>query len=167
MKHLKLIIILSIFCFPLCGQNKVIVDERINQPVLYGRCNLEGIEDSTWYQQYYDDYIVDEGILSGINTGLLMASDIQIILGTWCSDSKKEVPRFYKIMKQTGYPISGIDMICVDRSKESKHTRVAELNIERVPTFIFYINGKEYARIVERPITGSLEGDLLKYFDSR
>lgn len=166
MRILTFVSLFFLLFYPVYGQNTVIVDERINQPVLYGPCTMEGIQDSSWYQGYHNDYHVDADLLSGLNTDLLMAADIQIVLGTWCSDSKREVPRFFRILEYLGYPLTHIEMICVDRSKEAKKTPVAELGIERVPTFIFYINGEEYARIIERPRTGSLEGDLLKIFDS-
>lgn len=47
------------------------------------------------------------------------------------------------------------------RSRESDKSInyfVEELKVERVPTFIFYRDGKEAGRIIENPKAGMLEG---------
>ncbi len=86
-------------------------------------------------------------------------------MGTWCKDSKREVPRFYKILENAKFQKNKISLIGVDSTKENyKKSPTGEekgLNIIRVPTFIFYKNGIDVNRIIEYPIE-SLEKDLLK-----
>lgn len=81
---------------------------------------------------------------------------ITLFLGTWCGDSKQEVPKFYKVLEACNFPLDQLSVIAVSRKpnmyKQSPQHEEAGLNIHRVPTFIFYINGKEINRIVEHPI---------------
>ena len=49
----------------------------------------------------------------------------------------------------------------MDRNKSSSGTEIQSLNIELVPTFIFYKNENEIGRIIETPEI-SIESDMLK-----
>ncbi len=84
-------------------------------------------------------------------------------MGTWCSDSKREVPRFYKIIKLINYDENKIELICVDRKKEVTNYDVSNYDIKYVPTFIFLKDEKEIGRIIESP-KQKLEEDLLEIF---
>ena len=86
---------------------------------------------------------------------------IKIVFGTWCSDSRREVPRFLKILDELKFDQNNLTMICVNRDKEADSTEVKDLDILFVPTFIIYRNNAELGRIIEEPKT-TLEGDLKK-----
>jgi len=77
--------------------------------------------------------------------------DITVFLGTWCSDSKREVPRFFAIADEVNNSNFHYTLIGVDRSKQDGAGKAKAAGIERVPTFIFYQKGKEIGRIVETP----------------
>jgi len=85
-------------------------------------------------------------------------------LGTWCGDSKKQVPRILKVLEQAEFPNERLEIIALDRRpgryKKSPTGEEKGLNIIKVPTLIFFKNGIEINRIVERPIA-SLEEDIL------
>jgi thiol-disulfide isomerase/thioredoxin len=83
---------------------------------------------------------------------------ITIVLGTWCSDSRREVPRFMKIIDLWGFPREKIRFIGVDINKIAPLEEYSGLDIERVPTFIFFEKKIEKGRIIEVPVT-SLEQD--------
>ena len=83
-------------------------------------------------------------------------------MGTWCEDSHREVPRFFKILEAVGHPESKLTMIAVNRKKEAPNGEEGPLNIQRVPTIIVQKYGKEIGRIIESPSTGYLERDLLE-----
>jgi thiol-disulfide isomerase/thioredoxin len=84
-------------------------------------------------------------------------------MGTWCGDSKKEVPRLYKVLEASNFPMEQLSVIAVSGEaslyKQSPQHEEKGLNIHRVPTVIFYKNGKEVNRIVEHPIS-SFEKDI-------
>ena len=85
-------------------------------------------------------------------------------MGTWCGDSKREVPRFIKILESVDYPMENLKIVAVDKRrdfyKKSPQGEEWGLNIRRVPTFIFYKNGREINRIIETPVT-TLEVDIV------
>jgi thiol-disulfide isomerase/thioredoxin len=115
---------------------------------------------STWYIKGLNDYTYNESvlqILKGINTDNL---NIKIVMGTWCPDSRREVPRFMKILDGWDFPINKVQFIGVDDSKRSPVGEYDGLGIQRVPTFIIYKNNSEAGRIIENPTT-SLEQDIL------
>jgi len=89
--------------------------------------------------------------------------EVVVVLGTWCSDSRREVPRFLRIADLAGIPGDRVSLIGVDRAKKGGDVPVDGYAIERVPTFIFMKDGKEIGRIVETPAT-TLEGDMLTIF---
>ena len=89
---------------------------------------------------------------------------IQIFLGTWCGDSKREVPRFIKLVNSINFPTNQIELIGLGASdslyKKSPQGEEKGLGIFRVPTIIIYRKGAEINRINEYPAL-SLEKDLL------
>ena len=86
---------------------------------------------------------------------------ITIVLGTWCPDSRREVPRFLKILQSSNFPMDQVTFIGVDSYKVAPVENYDNLNIERVPTFIFYRNKVEVGRIIEYP-KSSLERDMVQ-----
>ena len=92
---------------------------------------------------------------------LLKDVEILTFLGTWCEDSKREVPKFVKILESAGYPVEEVRVVAMTRDKNTPQNYEEGLDITNVPTFIFYKDGKELNRIVEFPIE-DLESDMLK-----
>jgi thiol-disulfide isomerase/thioredoxin len=146
--------------------NKVFKDDKGTEKLL-GIINKEGLETApfnTWFDPNYDDYLVNDKIVKKLKDSLNQYT-IKVFLGTWCGDSKKEVPQFYSILDATNFPESQLEVIAVDNTeeayKQAPNREEKGLNIHRVPTFIFYKNGKEVNRIVEHP-NETLERDMLK-----
>ena len=145
--------------------------ERV--PVLYGICtqeNLAASPYSTWFTKSYDAYTPNEEVLRLLKKENFKDVSIKVFFGTWCGDSKREMPHFLKIMNDISFPASKITMIAVGNSdslyKQSPQHEEANLSIFRVPTFIFFRNGKEINRIVEFPVN-SLEKDVLAILDNK
>jgi thiol-disulfide isomerase/thioredoxin len=115
---------------------------------------------SSWYIKGYDDYQYNTAavnLLMDLNkTGI----SIKIVMGTWCSDSRREVPRLMKILDLWQFPKSGVTFIGVDDAKRSPVGDYEKLDIQRVPTIIIYKNNIEAGRIIENPVT-SLEQDMV------
>ena len=106
------------------------------------------------------DYDIDVTTADSLND-VLQGIDITVVMGTWCSDSQYEIPELYKILDFVNYPTDKINLICVDRDKNGEGDEVDSLNIELVPTIIFYSDGTELGRIVEYPEV-SMEKDMMK-----
>ena len=168
MKTFSLIILLVISGTLLPQEKyKLILDENSGKQVLIGEITRNAFKDTSfawWFNSEYDTYNPDKLILDSI-ARKLKDVDITIVLGTWCSDSRREVPRFLKILDSLKYSLDKIKMIAVDRNKEDLNGAVDSFSIELVPTFIFYREGKEIGRIEESP-KETLEKDFNKIVNS-
>lgn len=115
---------------------------------------------SDWYVTAREEYTPDRAVIERLRTAVSDDLSILVVLGTWCPDSRREVPRFMKIVEETGFPVERLAFVGVDISKLAPVGGYDTLNIERVPTFIFLKNKIEAGRIIETPVT-SLEQDML------
>ena len=87
-------------------------------------------------------------------------SRVTVYLGTWCSDSRRELARFWRALDQAGGEVVfELDYVGVDRDKKRPAERLAGLGLEYVPTFVVEIDGVEAGRIVEESPNG-IEHDL-------
>jgi thiol-disulfide isomerase/thioredoxin len=115
---------------------------------------------STWYLKGYDDYQFNS---DAINKLLEINKDnltIKMVMGTWCPDSRREVPRFMRVLYIWQFPTERLAVLGVDNAKLCPIGDFDKLNILRVPTFIIYKNNIEVGRIIETPVT-SLEQDMV------
>lgn len=113
-----------------------------------------------WFTENYNLYEIDTEVLSSLKP-LLKEISIKAFMGTWCGDSQEQTPVFYKILDAAEYNFNKLEMVTVNRSKSTPDNLQEGFNIERVPTFIFYKEGKEIGRIVEFP-QETIEADMLK-----
>jgi thiol-disulfide isomerase/thioredoxin len=115
---------------------------------------------SEWFLNGYNSYKFNPDIVNKLTEISKEGITIKIVMGTWCPDSRREVPRFMRIIDEWNFPMDKITFIGVDIAKLSPVREYDYLNIERVPTFIFYKNNIELGRIIENPKT-SLEQDMV------
>jgi thiol-disulfide isomerase/thioredoxin len=88
---------------------------------------------------------------------------VLLIMATWCPDSKRELPRFFAIMDGAGMNEAALTMVGVDRTKKDPDGLTEKWGITRVPTFVFFRNGQEAGRVVEKlPAGATLEGEIAK-----
>jgi len=109
------------------------------------------------YQDRKNDYHADASVMEMMKTYVKPEDRVEVIMGTWCSDSLREVPKFLRIVddlkSQYGMALP-VTFMAVDRAKQKP------VKVEKVATFIYYRGGRELGRIVERP-QGLFEDDLL------
>lgn len=145
--------------------NKKIEDPNRHKQVMLNQCTREGITSFPEFKESYDpnykSYTPDSTSFNELSK-LLKGKKVTIVLGTWCGDSKFQVPHFLKIMDALKIDEDKISFIAVDGSKHAENGLIDNLKITNVPTFIFTDKkGVEVARITERP-TETLEKDMLK-----
>jgi thiol-disulfide isomerase/thioredoxin len=121
---------------------------------------FRGMPHAEWFIKGYESYNPDVQVIEKLKAIPAGDLSIKIVLGTWCPDSRREVPRFMKILDMWGFPQESVTIIGVDISKNAPVGGYADLGIERVPTFIIMKNKVETGRIIENPVT-SLEQDML------
>lgn len=146
-------------------QNKEIVNEK-GATILSGRNASYMMKQGTyqeWFYKNYNAYTVDSNMIPQL-TSSLKGKKIEVFLGSWCGDSKREVPRMLKILESAGFDTASLHLVFVDyvlnHYKQSPQHEEKRKNIHHVPTFIIYnSNNREMGRIVESPVM-SLEKDL-------
>ncbi|MDT0691053.1 thioredoxin family protein [Salegentibacter sp. F188] len=115
---------------------------------------------SRWFEAGYSDFDPNDEAMQTIKENI-SDYEITLVMGTWCVDSKRETPKFFKILDEANYDTEKLTSIAVDTNKSTPGDIQEELNVEMVPTIIFYKDGKEVNRFVEYP-QESIEEDIAK-----
>lgn len=127
-----------------------------------GKVSKQDLENDTsrtaWFQTEFLDYkpTFTEG-----QKKILKSREFQvvIILGTWCSDSRTQVPRLYKVFYELGIQ-PNITLITTDKTKKVIEPGYVDITAKYVPYFIFRDSkGQDIGEIIESP-RKSLEADL-------
>lgn len=164
MKIVALFFLLFASTYGLEAQNQTKTDSKINKKVLWGRITLEAFSMDLcqdWYAPEYVAFVPKTKIIKKLKELDLSNISIELILGSWCHDSHREVPRFIKILNAINFQFDQLQMNALDTFKTSPDYNTNGHKIAYVPTVIVYRNGKEIGRIIESP-KKSLEKDLLK-----
>jgi TonB family protein len=129
----------------------------------FKRQELEQNAYKKWFEKRYDKYDLDREILEEIN---IPEGDFNILIfmGTWDKDSRREVPRFLKIVDSLHLDPSDVILYGLDKQFSSISKKEDSWDIEFLPTIIFLLEGHELGRINERPYY-SLEDDFSYYTD--
>jgi len=125
---------------------------------------------SSWFNKVYEAYTPDAKIVKEL-THVFKNENFQVdvYFGTWCSDSKREVPKLIKLLELSQFNSKNLDLIGVDRDKvipDMSEEKREVLNVFNVPTIIVYQNGEEVNRFVEYA-QESLAQDMLKIFSKK
>jgi thiol-disulfide isomerase/thioredoxin len=141
--------------------------------ILYGTCTKDSLITEPfgkWFNTGYESYTPNTVTVSNLQKQSFENISIKVFFGTWCGDSKREVPRFLKLLSSISFPEKKIQIVALGGSdslyKQSPGHEEAGLGIFHVPTFVFYKNGIETNRITEFPVF-SLEKDLLSIFSNQ
>lgn len=144
--------------------NKTAIDSTSQKEILIGKCTLEGLMSNEVFNTAFKTenkyYKIDSNTVEVLRNKI---DNITIVLfmGTWCGDSKEQVPRFYMIMDMLAYDTHSIKIYCNKRGKYADDPYANQFNILKIPTFIIFKDGVEIGRIVETPKL-SLEKDLVE-----
>lgn len=94
-------------------------------------------------------------------------AQVEVYLGTWCSDSERELARFFRALDESGSMVPfEIRYIAVDRKEKRPLELLHDLDLQYVPTFIVRRNGNEIGRVVEStPLGIGIEGAVLSLLD--
>lgn len=113
----------------------------------------------TWLKSGTDSYKPDENSIKYLAAHLPQYKMV-VFLGTWCDDSQSMIPKLYKILQLTNYPMKNYTMYGVDRTKQANFEEHKIYNIQNVPTIILFRDRFEVGRIVET-LHKTMEADLI------
>jgi len=142
--------------------NLVVPDTIDDGMMLLGIVNRDAFKNelfSEWYKENHTEHILDSTTIEALSPKLNDFS-IKVFMGTWCSDSQREVPALFKILDAANYDYSKLSIIAVSHDKDTPNHLEKGLDIKYVPTIILYKEGKEIGRFVEFA-QENLEKDLL------
>jgi len=143
-----------------CAINKS-VQKNHEELVLNGKITRNDLMNKfPWFQDNYNRYHPKDSIIDQIKN-FPFELKVIVFMGTWCDDSKDEVPKFFKIADALHLYDAQMNIIALDRNKHCDSVDISPYKITLVPTFIFYKDGNEIGRIIEGP-RESIENDLLK-----
>ncbi len=138
------------------------VKEETNPEILVGKQDRSALEKEpykSWFDKNYKEYHADAKAVKELSLHLENIS-IKVFMGTWCEDSQREVPAFYKILDHTSFDYKNLELITVTEEKDTPEGFEKGLDITNVPTLIFYKDKKEIGRFVEFA-RETLEKDML------
>ena len=159
----KLILITFIGILTSCNAQQKVTATKNKSGDLVGFANKESFNQTPykgWFDQKFASYNPDAATISSLKKEL-KGIKIKGFMGTWCGDSKRETPRVFKILEAADFKMNNLELVTVNRSKRTPNNLQEGLNIFKVPTFIFYKDGKEIGRFVEYA-RETLEKDMLK-----
>jgi len=105
---------------------------------------------SRWFEPRFKSYHPDKTSMQTIENNI-HDYELVMFMGAWCPDSHREVPRVFKILEDSGYDMDKLKVYTLNTRKQSADKTEQEYGITNVPTVIFFKDGKEVNRFVERP----------------
>lgn len=174
---MKFLIYLGLFASALnCGsptEDKAATSETSTPPiekeaeqqsdVLVGIVQKEDLTKAphaAWFDPMYQAYEPGTEALETIKENI-HDYGIKVFMGTWCGDSKREIPKLYKLLELSDYDMDKLEMNGVKLDKTLPNDLQEEYDVHHVPTIIFYKNGEEAGRFVEYP-QEEFEEDIAK-----
>ena len=133
-------------------------------PVWYGAVDPARLDAAfPAYAAEREKYVPAEEWLARLRSAVLRY-ELTVAMGTWCGDSREQVPRLQKVLAALGQqsPFAAPRLISVDRSKTIDPADWAYGVVELVPTIVVSTGGAELGRIAETPASGSIEEDLVR-----
>lgn len=137
-----------IICSNMNAQNKITTDS-LGRKILVGQFSWEDWnKEMNW--QIPQDYCINISNCFHLSV-IINQKKIKFLIfaGSWCSDTKSELPKIIKIFQSCEFP--SYELIGVDRAKYEPTMRFVEYNIERVPSLVVLSNNQEIGRIIEFP----------------
>ncbi len=112
------------------------------------------------FNQEYQAYEPNTQQLQQIK--LLADKEVTVLFGTWCHDSKREVPRLLKLLDQSSVELASLTLFGVDRNKQDPVGLAQTYDLRFTPTIIISdSSGVELGRIIEKP-ENDLAADLAR-----
>ena len=112
----------------------------------------------SWFRKGYDGYKPTHSSIQAI-AKQVPSLHIEVFGGTWCSDTRELLPKFYRTIDEAHIADAQISLHLVGRNKVAKDGSTTRFGISNVPIFIVLKEGKEIGRVVESTHR-SIEADI-------
>lgn len=141
----------------------VSTDKENGMKVFKGEITFDDIKNEksfTWFSSGVNSYKPDSASMAFVKKHLYKFN-LVVIMGTWCDDSHNMIPKLYKVMQQSNYPMEKCKIYGADRNKETKGIEHKLYQVSKVPVIIVFNDHTEIGRITET-VKKSVEDDLMK-----
>ena len=165
---MRTLILFVLFVAPLtvwAQQKETISQKREDHEGIKTKADLKALPHSKWFYESYNAYTLDSKVVKKLQNHK-EGITIKVFMNVWCHDSHREVPQLYKLLEAIDFDERNLEMIALNRVKKAPGNPQQGYNIKRTPTLIFFKNGKEIGRYVEKP-RKSLEKDMLKIMSGK
>ena len=109
------------------------------------------------FRSVYEQYQPSSAEITAVKH--LSGKSLIVLLGTWCHDSEREVPRLLKLLDLSGVELHSLSLHGVNYNKEEPTNLHHQYDLKYTPTIILMQGENELGRVVEKPIV-SLGEDL-------
>lgn len=128
---------------------------------------FEASADSAWLRQGMITYDPNADVIAELRTALEGVDEVVVYYGSWCGDSRSEVPKVVDVLESAGYPTQQLTFVgvapfedSITGYKQSPDGATVGHHVYRVPTIRLVRGGRELGRVLEKPLL-SVERDLL------
>ncbi|MEM7584005.1 MAG: thioredoxin family protein [Acidobacteriota bacterium] len=87
-------------------------------------------------------------------------TEVTVVLGTWCGDSRNYVPKLLRAIEDADNPNLRLDLVSIHRGFNEPAEIIRSQRVTNVPTVIVRQGEEEIGRIVETPAAPTIEQDL-------
>lgn len=120
-------------------------------------------EEALWatapvWKSIHDHYTPDAAVVEKLRAA--KAARVTIVFATWCGDSKRAVPRLLKALHEAHNPLLQVDLYGIGPEFLSPLDYVRDQRLTNVPTMIVERGRNEIGRVVETPVTATVEQDI-------
>lgn len=161
MKNKLILFILLTFIIISCSKGEKYIKQDDNgRKILVGNFTWEEWQkEMNWHIEGY--FEINPTELDKLKSYLKQNTDLTILIfaGSWCGDTKSELPKFMKLLETVEF--DKYELIGVDRDKYEPTGKHKTYFINRVMTVVVLEDGKEIGRITEFPVE-SWEADLVE-----
>ena len=92
------------------------------KPVLLGVVTRDSLQQepyAEWFDKNYGDYTPNPGIVAQLEE-TIGDQQIRVFFGSWCDDSKREVPHLLKVLDTISFPAKNLSLIAVSNADSMK-----------------------------------------------
>ncbi len=127
-------------------------------PVLVGALDPEQVLEVPGWRARHDEYVPDHEGMARLRQALHQGAQLRVVvvLGTWCSDSRREVPRLLAVLDQANadggvqLEIEGVDRTMIVQDSFWDETVLPGRRPRAVPMIVVLDSaGQELARVIE------------------
>lgn len=120
-------------------------------------------EETLWatapvWKSIHDHYTPDAAVVEKLRTA--KPARVTVFFATWCGDSKRAVPRLLKALHEANNPLLQVDLYGIGPEFLTPLETVRDQRLTNVPTMIVERGRNEIGRVVETPVTATVEQDV-------